>query len=314
MNPIKNILDNYPVLILDGAFATELERRGCNINDSLWSAKVLMENPNIITDVHYDYFKAGADCAITASYQASVPGFMQRGLTEDESIELIKSSVALARKARDLFWEDPDNRTGRPKPLVAGSVGPYGAYLADGSEYRGDYGVSSEELYNFHKPRFNALVEAGADLIACETFPNLSEAKVIVNILKEFPDTYAWVSFSAKNEFQTCGGDALSDCAEYLDTIPNVCAIGINCTSPKFINSLICEIRSKTNKPIVVYPNSGEEYDAGCKCWSGITSAQNYGESSLSWYNHGARLIGGCCRTTPDDIKAVAGILRKKQG
>jgi Homocysteine/selenocysteine methylase (S-methylmethionine-dependent) len=158
MNPINNILNDFNLIILDGALATELENRGCVINDSLWSAKILAENPEIIEKVHYDYFMSGADCAITSSYQATIDGFMQKGFTETEAISLIKRSVRIAKKARDDFWNDSENRKNRPMPLVAGSVGPYGAYLADGSEYRGDYNISEEELINFHRPRIKILV------------------------------------------------------------------------------------------------------------------------------------------------------------
>jgi len=173
MNPIASILDLQPVLVIDGALATELERRGCDLKDSLWSAKILLEQPEKIKQVHYDYFKAGADCAITASYQATIPGFAKRGLTEAEAIDLMKKSVALAKEARDEFWTDEANRTDRAKPFVAASVGPYGAYLANGEEYVGNYGLTEQELMDFHRPRMKALVEAGTDILACETLPCL---------------------------------------------------------------------------------------------------------------------------------------------
>src|SRR5512147_2496307 len=162
-NPIASILDLQPVLVIDGALATELERRGCDLKDNLWSAKILLEQPEKIKPVHYDYFKAGADCAITASYQATIAGFAERGLSEAEAIALMKKSVTLAKEARDEFWAHETNRTGRAKPFVAASVGPYGAYLADGSEYRGNYGLTEEQLMDFHRPRMQALIDAGAD-------------------------------------------------------------------------------------------------------------------------------------------------------
>ena len=168
MNPIASILDLQPALVIDGALATELERRGCDLKDDLWSAKILLEQPEKIRQVHYDYFKAGADCAITASYQATIPGFVKRGLNEQQAIALIQRSVQLAISARDEFWVDKSNRIGREKPFVAASVGPYGAFLADGSEYRGNYGLTEKELMDFHRPRMRALIEAGADILACE--------------------------------------------------------------------------------------------------------------------------------------------------
>lgn len=153
MNRLEEVLKDYSIIILDGALATELERRGCNINDPLWSAKILAENPDIIEQVHYNYFAAGADCAITSSYQATIEGFIKRGLSESEAIALIQKSVQIAKKARNDFWENPVNRENRPHPMVAASVGPYGAYLADGSEYRGDYKLTEKELIEFHRPR-----------------------------------------------------------------------------------------------------------------------------------------------------------------
>lgn len=311
MNPVDRILQEFPVMILDGAMATELESYGCNLNDSLWSAKVLMENPELIKRVHMDYFKAGADCAITASYQATVEGYRQRGLNEAEAIELIKKSVQIATNARDEFWENTDNPSNRPKPLVAASVGPYGAYLADGSEYRGDYSLTEDELVNFHRGRMKALVEAGADILACETIPCLVEAKAIVRVLKEFPNVYAWICFSAKDELHISNGDPVAECAKWLDVQEQVAAVGINCTSPTYIPSLIKKIQAQTTKPIVVYPNSGEEYDATNKTWREASSAENYGFSTQRWYDAGARLIGGCCKTKPTDVEAIATWARK---
>lgn len=311
MNPIEEILKKFPIVILDGAMATELERHGCSLNDPLWSAKVLMERPELIKRVHSDYFTSGADCAITASYQATVEGFTRRGLSEAEALELIRESVRIAVQARDEFWERSGKPSTRPKPIVAASVGPYGAFLADGSEYRGDYRVSEEELIEFHRPRMRGLIEAGADILACETIPCLMEAKSIVKVLGEFPGTYAWISFSAKDELHISNGESAADCAAWLDRYEQVAAVGINCTSPQYVSSLIREIQGQTAKPIVVYPNSGEQYDANAKCWSGLSDEESFGSSSRDWYVSGARLIGGCCRSTPDDIKAVAAWARK---
>ncbi|MFZ5967833.1 MAG: homocysteine S-methyltransferase [Bacillota bacterium] len=311
MNPITNILSTFPIMILDGAFSTELERRGCDINDSLWSAKILMEDPDIIGQVHYNYFSAGADCAITASYQATLEGFMRRGLSEAEAYNLIQLSVQIATKVRDTFWEAAENRINRPKPLVAASVGPYGAFLADGSEYRGNYSLNEEDLIAFHRPRMKALIEANPDVLACETIPCMTEANAIARLLKEFPGVYAWISFSAKDGLHISSGESIAECAAQLDSYEQIAAIGVNCTAPQYIESLIGEIKKGTTKPIIVYPNSGEQYDPQTKTWHGPSSGSSYGHSALSWYKHGARLIGGCCRTTPEDIRAIAAWARQ---
>jgi homocysteine S-methyltransferase len=306
MNPITSILDHYPALVIDGALATELERRGCDLKDALWSAKILLEQPEIIKQLHLDYFKAGADCAITASYQATIEGFAKRGLNKNEAIDLIQKSVKLALHARDEFWADQSNHLGRSRPFVAASVGPYGAFLADGSEYRGNYGLTEKELIDFHRPRMKALIEAGADLLACETIPCLIEAQAIAKLLKEFPNTVAWISFTARDAEHVSEGQAFADCVKELEDHPQIAAIGINCTSPKYISSLIHEAKKKTSKPILVYPNSGETYDAMENDWNGDAVSDAFGKQAREWYEAGARLIGGCCRTTPEDIGVIA--------
>jgi homocysteine S-methyltransferase len=313
MNPIDSFLDQHPALVIDGALATELERRGCDLKDELWSAKILLEQPEIIKQVHYDYFNAGADCAITASYQASIEGFAKRGLNEKEAIALIEKSVKLAMQARDEFWADESKRVGRSKPFVAASVGPYGAFLADGSEYRGDYGLTEKELTDFHRPRMKALIEAGADILACETIPSLVEAQAFAKLLKEFPNTTAWFSFSARDEKHISEGQLFADCVRDLEENIQISAIGINCTSPKYIASLIREAKKATDKPVLVYPNSGETYDAASNDWDGAPLYDSFGEEAKQWYNAGARLIGGCCRTTPEDIRVIASWVRSSR-
>jgi homocysteine S-methyltransferase len=311
MNPIETILHNFPIVIVDGAMATELENYGCDLNDRLWSAKVLMENPELIKKVHLDYFQAGADCAITASYQATIEGYKERGLTEGEALGLITKSVYLAAEARDVFWKGVQDKSARPKPFVAASVGPYGAFLSDGSEYRGDYSLTHDELVSFHRERINVLVEAGADLLACETIPCLVEAKAILSVMKEFPEVSAWFTFSAKDGCHISDGAKIADCAAWLDSEAQVAAIGINCTAPQFIESLIKEVKSSSSKPVIVYPNSGAAYDPTSKTWNDEPSATPFAGSITSWYEAGARIIGGCCSTSPADIAALAAWARK---
>ena len=305
MNPIYDLLIHQPIAVIDGAMATELEGRGCDLNDSLWSAKVLLEQPELIRAVHLDYFNAGADIAITASYQATVEGFAKRGLSGEQARNLIKKSVQLAREARDEFWAKEENQIGREYPLIAGSVGPYGAYLADGSEYRGDYKLSEDELIAFHRPRAEALIASGVDLLACETIPCLIEARALIRLLAEFPNTFAWFTFTAQDDGHISNGESVADVAAFLDDQPQAAAIGINCTSPLHITGLIREIRKSTGKPIVVYPNSGEVYDAATNTWHGETSCDSFGVQSKAWFEAGARLIGGCCRTTPGHIREI---------
>lgn len=300
---IAEILKKYPFIVLDGAFSTELEKQGFAINDELWSAIALYKNPELVEDVHLSYYEAGADIVTSASYQATVDGFEKKGFSKEEAASLIQSSIALVQDARDEYLSSHEEEN-RPAPLTAASVGPYGAYLADGSEYRGDYGKTREELADFHRERIHILAEAGPDVFACETIPRLVEALAETDVLSEIPGAEAWISFSCKDGLHTCGGDLISDCAKALKDIKEVAAIGINCTAPQYVESLIKEIVKVTDKPVVVYPNSGEDYDAGSKSWEG--SAAKYEDYVKIWYEAGARLIGGCCRTGPEDIRKVA--------
>jgi len=309
-NPIASILERHPALVIDGALATELQRRGCDLDDDLWSAKILLEQPEAIKQLHYDYLKSGADCAITASYQATIEGFMKRGLREGEALALIQKSVKLAIEARDEFWADESNRAGRSKPFVAASVGPYGAYLADGSEYRGNYGLSETALMDFHRPRMRALIDAGADILACETIPCLIEAQALVKLLAEFQSISAWISFSCRDETHVNEGQRLQDCVRLVEASPFVAAIGVNCTSPEYIPTLIREAKKATEKPVLVYPNSGESYDPSRNDWDGHPVYESFGEEARTWFDAGARLIGGCCRTTPEDIKEISNWVR----
>lgn len=292
------------VIILDGALATELARRGADIDDPLWSAKVLLENPALIQQVHYDYFVAGADVAITASYQATFEGFARRGYSHAQAVELMQRSVRLAQAARDDFWTQAP--PGRRYPLVAASVGCYGAFLADGSEYRGDYGLSRSELINFHRERMATLLDSGPDLLACETIPCQIEAEALVELLAEFPDSRAWLSFSCCDEMHVCHGEPFAECVKIAHASPQAVAVGINCTAPQHIAPLLKSAAGITDKPLVVYPNRGEQWDIHNYCWTDGTGVTDFSAMVQTWHRHGARFIGGCCRTTPHDIRQMA--------
>ncbi len=309
--PFHPFLIQSGVVIIDGALATELEARGADLNDALWSAKLLLEAPELIRQVHTDYFVAGADVAITASYQASFAGFARRGLAADEAAALMRLSVQLACEARDQFWADPANRAGRVRPLVAASVGSYGAYLADGSEYRGDYGLTAAELMDFHRPRMAVLAAAGADLLACETIPVQLEGEALVQLLGEFPDAAAWLSFSCCDEAHVCHGEPFTECVALANQSAQIVAVGINCTPPRFVEPLLHRARGVTEKPLLVYPNSGEGWDGEAKCWLPGTGVTEFGEPAQLWHAAGARLIGGCCRTSPADVRKIVHALKR---
>jgi homocysteine S-methyltransferase len=305
----RNILEAFwnkqSCIVLDGAMATELERRGADLQDRLWSARLLIENPDLIRQVHWDYFLAGADVAITASYQATFEGFSQRGLTFSQSSEVMKLSVRLAQQARHEFWNDERRRAGRIRPLVAASIGPYGAFLADGSEYRGDYRLTTEQLMDFHRPRLAILATSGADLLACETIPCLDEAHALLRVLSEFPEARAWLSFSCCDSEHLSSGEKFADAVALAHDSPQIVAIGVNCTPPRFIEDLLLIGRRITDTPLLCYPNSGETWDALHHCWLLGEGGGDFSEPARRWFDAGARLIGGCCRTTPQDIAAI---------
>jgi homocysteine S-methyltransferase len=255
--------------------------------------------------VHLDYFRAGADVATTATYQASFEAFARRGILRRQAADLMCAAVSLAVAARDDMFATAQGGADLIRPLVAASIGPYGAMLADGSEYRGHYELDDDALADFHRPRLQVLADAGADLLACETIPCLREAKVLAELLREHPDLCAWISFSCRDGERNCEGENIGACVAELREYPQIVAVGVNCTPPQYMTSLLRQMRGRTDRPLVVYPNSGECYQAASKQWSGDRGALEFGEQARGWYAEGARLIGGCCRTGPHDIRRV---------
>ncbi|TCC34494.1 homocysteine S-methyltransferase [Kribbella speibonae] len=279
------------MVILDGGLSNALEDRGHDLSDALWSARLLRDAPAEIAAVHRAYYEAGAMVATTASYQASVDGFARAGVERAEAERLITSSVRIAREVRDEF----DDR------LVAASVGPYGAMLADGSEYRGRYGVSSQVLRDFHGPRLELLAAAGPDLLAVETIPDTDEAEVLVELLREL-DVRAWFSYSIDGN-HTRAGQPLTD-AFAIPAIPQIIAVGINCCKPTDVRAAVQTAVAVSGKPAIAYPNRGESWDAVARTWVG----DGTGPAALApgWVEAGAKYVGGCCRVSPDDIQALA--------
>jgi homocysteine S-methyltransferase len=296
-------LSKCGALILDGALATELEKRGADLKHSLWSARLLEENPSLIQEVHLDYLKAGADIITTSGYQASYEGFARQGYCREKSTKLLMLSSTLAVQAREQAMNK--GLINGPAPLVAASIGPYGASQADGSEYRGGYGLSVEELMQFHRDRMKVLSESGADLLACETIPCPEEAIALIRLLKEFPGVKAWISFSCKNEKEVCDGSGFAECASLANESEQVIAVGINCTDPRYVTALIHKGIEASSKPVIVYPNRGDRWDAVNKCWIPGNNISDFTAFALEWFRAGAKIIGGCCRTSPEDISKI---------
>ncbi len=285
-------------LISDGGLATELEARGHDLSGALWSARLLLDEPAAIQTVHAAYFRAGADIATTATYQASFEGFAARGLTRAQSARLWRRSVALARAARD-GCADGQRR------WVAASVGPYGAARADGSEYRGRYGRTVAELRAWHRPRMEVLAEAGADLLALETVPDIDEAEALVDLVHDL-GIPAWLSYTIDGA-HTRAGQPLADAFAVAAGSDSIVAIGVNCCAPADVAAAV-ESASRIGKPVIAYPNSGEGWDAERRRWTG--PAQFAPRQAQEWFARGARIIGGCCRVGPAQIARLAAELR----
>ncbi|MCK2220730.1 homocysteine S-methyltransferase [Actinomadura sp. ATCC 31491] len=280
-------------LVLDGGLSTHLERLGADLSDELWSARLLVERPELIRQAHADYFAAGADVATTASYQATFEGFGRRGLDRWAAEALIRLSVELATQARDAAG----------RGLVAASVGPYGAYLANGAEYTGDYDLDEDALYAWHRPRWEVLASSGADLLACETIPSYPEARALARLLAGTSGVKAWVSFSCRDGERLNDGTPVREAAALFADDPRVVAVGANCTAPRHIPSLIARLSG--GLPVVVYPNSGESWDAGHRRWLGLADPVEFGQAAAEWRRAGASMVGGCCRTTPEHIRQI---------
>ncbi|OLZ67465.1 homocysteine S-methyltransferase [Streptomyces sp. IMTB 2501] len=285
-------------VVLDGGMSNQLESAGYDLSDELWSARLLAERPEAITKAHLAYFRAGADVAITASYQATFEGFARRGIGHEDAARLLALSVALAREAARRAGDE-----GIDRPLwVAASVGPYGAMLADGSEYRGRYGLSVAELERFHRPRIEVLAAASPDVLALETVPDADEGAALLGAVRGL-GVPAWLSYTVDGRY-TRAGQPLEEAFALAADVDEVIAVGVNCCAPQDVATAV-EIASRvTGKPVVVYPNSGETWDAGARAWTGSTTFSP--RQVKAWREAGARLIGGCCRVGPEGIAAIA--------
>ena len=301
-------LTNNPV-VLDGAMSTPLEKLGADTNNDLWTAKALIDNEELVYEVHKMYFEAGADLIITDTYQANVQAFEKVGYSEKEARNLIKKAVKIAQKARD----DYENRTGKHN-YIAGTIGPYGAYLANGSEYRGDYELSVEEYQQFHLPRIEELVNAEVDILAIETQPKLDEVLAILELLKEkYPQQKVYVSYTLSDDDTISDGTPLPRAIHALEDYSQVIAVGINCVKLELVEPALKNMKEITDKHLIVYPNSSAVYDPKSKTWSQPKTSVTFEELIPNWYEAGARIIGGCCTIGPKEIKAVADFIKRNK-
>lgn len=295
--PFADALAGGPV-VLDGGLSNQLESAGHDLSDALWSARLLAEDPEAIVAAHLAYYQAGAQVAITSSYQATFEGFARRGIGAEQAAALMGRSVELAREAARRA-----HAGGVTRPLyVAASAGPYGAMLADGSEYRGRYGLSVDELERFHRPRLEVLAAAGPDVLALETVPDLEEARALLRAVRGL-GTPAWLSYSVEG-MRTRAGQPLDEAFAVAAEADEVIAVGVNCCAPQDADDAVELAARVTGKPVVVYPNSGESWDAAARAWRGDPTFS--ADRVAAWASVGARLIGGCCRVGPDAVATLA--------
>ena len=296
VDPLPTILDRQGVMILDGGLGSELERQGHNLDHHLWSARLLIDNPAALREAHLAYARAGADMIVTASYQATIEGLARAGCGPAQARRLFALSVELAQVSEEV---------GR-RIVTAASIGPYGAYLADGSEYRGNYGLSTQQLLEWHRPRVEALQETTADLLALETIPSFEETAAIAELLDTFGHVRAWISFSCRDAKSIADGTSIERAVELVANHPQIVAIGFNCVAPSMVADLARRIRAVTTKPIIANPNAAERFDIETQSWIGNRQPDAYAEEATAWtQDSGIQLIGGCCGTTPDHIKAL---------
>ncbi|WP_235031938.1 homocysteine S-methyltransferase [Actinacidiphila yanglinensis] len=284
------------VLVLDGGLSNQLAEQGCDLADPLWTARLLADEPGQILAAHTAYMRAGAQVLTTASYQATYEGFAQRGVGRADATRLLRRSVELARQAA----------AGRPEVRVAASVGPYGAMLADGSEYRGRYGLSVRELERFHRPRIEALAAAGPDVLALETVPDVDEGEAMLRAA-EGAGVPVWLSYTIEGGL-TRAGQRLEEAFALVAGRDEVVAVGVNCCAPGEVGDAVRLAAEVTGKPVVAYPNSGEQWDAEGRHWVGGTTFDP--ALVTGWRRAGARLVGGCCRVGPTGIAGISAALR----
>ncbi|HEX3964776.1 MAG TPA: homocysteine S-methyltransferase [Trebonia sp.] len=285
------------VIIADGGLATELEDQGHDLSDDLWSARLLTDAPEAIRAAHLAYFRAGAMIATTASYQASFAGFAARGIDSGEAARLLRRSVTLAQEARAELAGDGRQR------WVAASVGPFGAMLGGGQEYVGRYGRSVWQLRDWHRPRAEVLAEAGADLLAVETIPDVDEARAVVSVVSEL-GMPSWLAYTISGD-QTRAGQPLREAFAVAAGIPQIVAVGVNCCAPSDAAAAVSLAAEVTGKPVIAYPNSGEAWDARRRVWA-ARPRPPFQDLAPQWVAGGARIVGGCCRVTPSDITEIS--------
>lgn len=302
----NNFVRNRKITI-DGAMSTALENLGYNTQSDLWTAGAIISNPELIYQVHYNYLKAGADLIMTDTYQANIQAFKKHGYSEKEAEGFIKKAVKIARQAR----VDYERQTGK-HAYIAGTIGPYGAYLADGNEYRGDYELSDKDYRKFYEKKIRLILETGIDVIGVETQPKLNETMFLLNLIHEIsPTTPVYVSYTLKDVTHISDGTSLKRAVAIVSHDPAVVAVGINCTKLELVCPALRVMKSVSSKPLLVYPNTSANYDPQTKCWIKAPNKPQFENEIIKWYLAGARLIGGCCTTLPSHVQTISNFVTR---
>ena len=309
-NPFAHWLDTGDPVLLDGGLGTELERRGHTQLGKLWSAALVRPNPTAIREVHREYMEAGAKIITTATYQAALPTLRSTGLHRAEAEDFLRDAVALATRERDRFVH---RHAGHYRPLVAASIGPYGASLSNGAEYTGAYEVSDKQLASYHVERLRILAETDADVIAFETIPSMREARVLLHLVQGLPERWAWLSLMCRDATHLADGTPLSEVLKLAQDVPNLCAIGINCVAPRVAVRAIETVQRYASAPVLVYPNASNDWDRAATKLPDETGPEAFAAEARMWLKAGAQIVGGCCRTTPAHIQALKGAFVRTQ-
>lgn len=302
-SPFASRLEAGGTVILDGGLGAELERRGHRDLGRLWSSALVEANPSALREVHRDFLLAGADVIATATYQAAVPTLLECGHDRASAAKVLRDAVKLAVEERNAHSSGA---------LVAGSIGPFGAHLADGSEYTGSYNLTGDELHEFQIERWRILAESEADIIACETMPSMSDVRACVRLMNETPERWAWISLMCRDATHLADGTELSEVIALLNDVPNLAAIGANCIPPSLAPAIMDTFRAATSRPLMVYPNASNAWKMEMGRPLDELSAAEFAEESAAWKAHGAQIIGGCCKTTPEHVRALAATLRSQ--
>ena len=285
------------IIILDGGFGTTVEQFGYDVKHELWSSNLLQSNPEAVYKVHQAFVDSGAEIILTNTYQASVQSFLNIGITKDEARTYLEKAVELATRAAD------------DKAIVAGSLGPYGAMLGNGSEYTGDYKETEEDYIKYHKERLDILLEAGVNVFAFETIPNIEEIKAVKMLLRDYPSIEAWISVTLKDSDHLSDGTPIEEVIRVVNVIDNVVAFGVNCTSVKVIDGAVDKLIALSDKPLILYPNGGRKYDAVKKIWIDQHD-ESFVEAAVKWKDKAVKMIGGCCEVGPEEISELVSTLR----